>query len=124
MAKDNRKKGCPNLTCQFNKEKKKQKADMCFCPKCGTPLVYVCAKCFNEIEDLGPEHRICAHCEAVGDDHMERIKDGLKTAGRIGGTALLSLGTAIGAKAYPKVKKIIIEKGSKVVVDVAKHVIK
>jgi len=123
MAKDNRKKGCPNTTCQYNKEKKLQKADVNYCPKCGTTLVFVCEKCFNEIEDHGPEHKICAHCEAVADQKIDSIKDTLTDVAHAGGAAALALGAAIAAKALPKVKTIVVEKGSKVVVDIVKRVV-
>lgn len=124
MAKDNRKKGCPNLDCSYNKDKNFQKADVNYCPKCGTPLVFVCAKCFCEIEDRGPEHKICAHCEAKADQNVDRIKDGLKKAGQIAGSAALAIGSAVAAKALPQVKKIVVDKGAKVAVDVVKHIVK
>ena len=123
MAKDNRKKGCPNTACENNKNNVSQRADVNFCPKCGTPLVFVCAKCFSEIEDLGPEHRICARCEAVADQNLDRIKDGLVRVGKTGGAAVATLGIAIASKAIPGVKKVVVDKGAKVVVDVVKHVV-
>lgn len=124
MAKDNRKKGCPNTDCTYNKDKVFQKADVNYCPKCGTPLVFVCAKCFSEIEDSGPDHKICAHCEAKADQNMDKIKDGLKKAGQVAGSAAVALGGAVAAKALPQVKKVVVDKGAKVAVEIVKHVIK
>ncbi len=124
MAKDNRKKGCPNLNCTYNKDKTFQKADVNFCPKCGTPLVFVCTKCFCEIENSGPEHKICAHCEAKAGQSKDKIKDGLKKAGQVAGSAALAVGSAVVAKALPQAKKVVVDKGAKVAVDVVKHIIK
>ena len=86
--------------------------------------MFVCAKCFCEIEDRGPEHKICAHCEAKADQNVDRIKDGLKKAGQIAGSAALAIGSAVAAKALPQVKKIVVDKGAKVAVDVVKHIVK
>ena len=124
MTKDNRKKGCPNLNCVYNQDKVFQKADVNYCPKCGTPLMYVCAKCFGEIEDNGPDHKICAHCEAKADQNLDRIKDGLKKAGQVAGSAAVALGGAVAAKAFPQVKKVVVDKGSRIVVDAVKHIMK
>jgi predicted amidophosphoribosyltransferase len=52
MSKDNRKKGCPNSDCQMNIKKIRQSTENDFCPKCATRLVFVCSKCFDEIEDI------------------------------------------------------------------------
>ena len=102
MAKDNRKKGCPNTDCKYNKDKVFQKADVNYCPKCGTPLVFV----------------------AKADQNMDKIKDGLKKAGQVAGSAAVALGGAVAAKALPQVKKVVVDKGAKVAVEIVKHVIK
>ena len=124
MAKDNRKKGCPNIDCTYNKEKVFQKADINYCPKCGTPLVFVCTKCFCEIEDSGYEHKICAHCEAKADQNIDKIKDGLKKAGQVVGSAAVALGGAVAAKALPQAKKLVVDKGAKIALDVVKRFVK
>lgn len=117
MAKDSRKKGCPNIDCVNYKNKIFQKADVDYCPKCGTTLVFVCARCFCEIEDSGSEHKICAHCEAKADQNKDKIKDGLKKAGQVAGSAAVALGGAVAAKALPEIKKVVVDKGEKIVVD-------
>ena len=124
MAKDNRKKGCPNIDCTYNKDKVFQKADVNYCPKCGSLLVFVCAKCFSEIEDSGPEHKICAHCEAKADQNMDKIKGGVKKAGQVAGSVAVAVGSAVVAKALPQVKNIIVDKGAKVTVDFVKDIMK
>ena len=123
MAKDNRKKGCPNRNCTYNQKKVFQKADVNYCPKCGTPLVLVCAKCFSEIEDRGFEHKICAHCEAKAEQNMDKVKDGLKKAGQVAVSTAVALGGAIASKALPQVKKVVADKGAKIAVDVVKHIV-
>lgn len=124
MAKDSRKKGCPNIDCTYNKKRVFQKADVNYCPKCGTTLVFVCAKCYCEIEDSGPAHKICAHCEAKADQNMDKLKDGLKTAGQAVGSVAVAVGGAVVAKALPQVKKIVVDKGEGIIVDFVKHIVK
>lgn len=79
---DKRKKGCPNMECEAHKNKVKRNADDSFCPKCGSSLVFVCAKCFDEIEDLGESHRICLGCEAEAESKKEKAKDMAKNFGK------------------------------------------
>ena len=60
--KDKRIKGCPNVTCPEFQAKAKYEADDNYCKKCGTPLTFVCAKCFRKIEDVEGQ-RLCPDCE-------------------------------------------------------------
>lgn len=99
MSKDNRKKGCPNINCQMNVKKVKQTAENDFCPKCGTKLIFVCSKCFDEIEDLGKKHRICKKCEI---EAAEKAAKGKAKAKDIVGKGLKAVGTVamVGVTAF------------------------
>ena len=55
--KDKRIKGCPDPGCERHVEHYKYKAGDQFCTLCGARLVYVCAKCFEEIEDSEDQRR-------------------------------------------------------------------
>ena len=57
--KDKRIKGCPEPGCIRHIEHYKYKPDDMFCTLCGSQLVYVCAKCFKEIEDTEDQRRYC-----------------------------------------------------------------
>ena len=73
MAKDKRIKGCYNLACKrYRKEYKYETTDN-FCTICGQELVYVCAECFEKIEDHGPEHKLCSTCEAKHQARREAV---------------------------------------------------
>ena len=61
--KDKRIKGCPDPGCERHVEHYKYKADDQFCTLCGARLVYVCAKCFEEIEDSEDQRRYCYNCK-------------------------------------------------------------
>ena len=98
MAKDRRAKGCPNETCPMHKGKKKQSAEYEYCPKCGTRLIYVCEKCFAEIEDIDYSHKKCKRCDAEAAEKKEKAKDVVKnTAGKVGAVgAVVASGVAAG----------------------------
>ena len=101
MSKDRRTKGCSNEKCVMHLDKKKLDADNEFCPKCGTRLIYVCAKCFTEIEDLGISHRKCKRCEAEVEERKEKVKDTAKKAvGKLGAT-----GVAVGGAVVAGIQK-------------------
>ena len=55
---------------------------------------------------------------------MDKIKDGLKKVGQVAGSAAVALGGAVAAKALPQVKKVVVDKGAKIAVDVVKHIVK
>ena len=61
--KDKRIKGCPDPECARHNERYKYKSTDRFCTLCGSQLVYVCAKCFEEIEDTGDQRRYCENCK-------------------------------------------------------------
>ena len=74
MSKDKRVKGCHNLTCRNYRKEVKFKPTDNYCALCGRELVYVCANCFEKIEDMGPEVRLCKEC----DDKRSAKKEALK----------------------------------------------
>ena len=78
--KDKRIKGCPNANCPEHVNKK-YAADDYFCKKCGMPLIYVCAICHKEIEDIYG-HRLCMDCEAAQKDDGGKIAHAAKNAGK------------------------------------------
>ena len=61
--KDKRIKGCPDPGCERHNEHYKYKPTDRFCTLCGSQLVYVCAKCFKEIEDTEDHRRYCEDCK-------------------------------------------------------------
>ena len=95
MPADKRVKGCPNENCIDHQNKVKQRVENDYCPKCGCKLVYVCSNCFSEIEDLGPEHRVCRACEAKAAEKAAHRREVLKQAGEKVGGAAFAVGSAI-----------------------------
>ena len=81
MAKDKRVKGCPNEACEMHTKKKKQPAENDYCPKCGAKLIFVCEKCFCEIEDIDSKHKLCLRCEAEASEKKEKMKEDVKNMG-------------------------------------------
>ena len=61
--KDKRIKGCPDPGCARHNEHYKYKPTDQFCTLCGSQLVYVCAKCFKEMEDTEDRRRYCEDCK-------------------------------------------------------------
>ena len=119
---DRRVKGCPNEKCICNIKRIKQKPDNEYCPKCGTKLIFVCEKCFTEIEDLGKKHRICKSCEAKADLKKKRVKEKAISAGgkAAGATTVICSGVATavskdGGKQLIKVGSKIAEGAVKVI---------
>ena len=91
---DRRSKGCPNPQCDRNKEKFRYKASDAYCTHCGGKLVFVCERCFGPIEDAGPNHRICPHCQAKIDDRADKRRDIAQRA--VGGVvAVAGIGMAV-----------------------------
>ena len=72
-GKDKRIKGCPEPGCARHNEHYKYKPDDMFCTLCGSQLVYVCAKCFKEIEDTEDQRRYCEECKP------KKSKDGTES---------------------------------------------
>ena len=122
MATDRRKKGCPNESCERHQKKIMLKATEEYCPKCGTKLIYVCTKCFREIEDIDPKHRICSLCEAEGQEKKEAAVDKAKKVGK--GAAGLIVPVIIGAKGeiIKKLQNGAVKKAVKMAEKVAKNV--
>lgn len=46
--------------------------------KCGSRLIFVCEKCFAEIEDIDHSHKKCKRCEAEATEKKEKAKDTVK----------------------------------------------
>ena len=122
--KDKRSKGCPNEACEMHRDRVKQSPEMNYCPKCGETLIFVCNKCFCEIEDISPDHKICASCEAIQAQKKNERIEKMKKAGKTAGTGVIALGTAVIAKASPQLQKAVIDKGAKIFVDLGKKVLK
>ena len=72
-GKDKRIKGCPEPGCARHNEHYKYKPDDMFCTLCGSQLVFVCAKCFKEIEDTEDQRRYCEECKP------KKSKDGTES---------------------------------------------
>ena len=119
MAADKRKKGCPNEECERHQKKIKLKATEEYCPKCGAKLIFVCAKCFREIEDLDPKHRICKLCEAKKDEKRAEVVNKAKKGGqKVAAKAVeiaAPVGNKIGNKLIKGVQNEAINRGSKAI---------
>ena len=100
MARDTRKKGCYNPCCERNGKKYLYKTTDNYCTICGVPLVFVCAKCFKKIENLGPDHRLCKLCEAAASDKKEAL---VKQAKKIEKAAI----DVFGGEAAKEVQKVV-----------------
>ena len=72
MATDKRVKGCSNPECVNHIKRIKMKAENEYCPKCGAELVFVCKKCFKEIQDIDEDHSICTHCIEEAQEKKEK----------------------------------------------------
>lgn len=124
MATDRRKKGCPNESCERHQKKIMLNATEEYCPKCGTKLIYVCSKCFREIEDIDPKHRICSLCEAEGQEKKDAAADKVKKVGKgaIGFVVPVVIGA--GGKIVKNLQNDAVKKTVKVVEAAAKKVLK
>lgn len=71
MAKDKRRKGCPNPACQNHARHVYQKPEQNFCPLCGTKLTCVCQSCFCELDEAAVQ-TICSSCEAAKQEKKDR----------------------------------------------------
>lgn len=121
---DTRIRRCSNQNCDDYKNKKKYKATDLYCTKCGAPTVFVCVKCFDEIEDLGPKHRKCARCEALFEEKKQAIidkgKDAAVKGAKIAGTAVVVVASGAGKKILNFAEKESINR----IVDAAKPIVK
>ena len=109
MATDKRVKGCSNPDCENHIKKIKLKATDEFCPKCGESLVFVCKKCFGEIQDLGPEHNKCTHCMEAAQAKKEQRIDKAKDVAKKAGGAVMGVGGAVVVKVLQDEKKEVIK---------------
>ena len=86
--KDKRIKGCPNVNCQDFMDKKKYSPDDHYCRKCGTPLVFVCARCYRPIKDIEglricpdckgrPEKKVTRAAKKAGEKAMKKAEEGV-----------------------------------------------
>ena len=123
MAKDYRKKGCPNEGCERNKKKYYYKSTDMYCTICGKPLVYVCKDCFSRIADTDIKHIRCELCEAKRVDKKDKMVN--KKNAAVGAVAVMAAGIAKAAQV-----EVIKEGGDwakdavKAGFDVAKKIIK
>ena len=124
MATDRRKKGCPNESCERHQKKIMLKATEEYCPKCGTKLIYVCSKCFREIEDIDPKHRICSLCEAEGQEKKDAAAGKAKNAGKAVAGVVVPVVVAAGGKIVKDLQKDSTKKIVKVVEEAAAKIIR
>ena len=89
MQKDKRTKGCPNEACELHKKQVKQGVEVDYCPKCGTKTIFVCEKCFCEIQDIDEKHIICDRCEAERKQKLEETKEKGKEIAAKGGKVII-----------------------------------
>ena len=121
MMNDRRKKGCPNEHCVQHINKVKHESEIDYCPKCGTKLIFVCAKCFSEIEDIDTKHRIWLRCKTEAEEkRAQTIGKGKDIAEKYVAGPLLTVVTGV----VVTVQKDAIKKGATVVKNVAKTVLK
>ena len=118
---DRRKKGCPNEHCIQHINKVKNNAEFDYCPKCGSKLIFVCAKCFSEIEDIDLRHRICVRCKAEAD---EKRAQAIEKGKDIDKKSVAAPVIAIGAGIVANVQKDAIKKGAQVVKNAANIILK
>ena len=124
MAIDKRKKGCPNESCERHQKKIMLKATEEYCPKCGTKLIYVCSKCFREIEDIDSKHRICSLCEAEGQEKKDAAAGKAKNAGKAVVGVVAPVIIAAGGKIVKDLQKDSTKKIVKVVEEAAAKIIR
>ena len=121
---DKRKKGCPNESCERNQKKIKLAATEEYCPKCGTGLRFVCAKCFGEIEDRGAGHRICKRCEQeLKDKRADAADKALKAGKKVAGIAAPVVAGVAGT-VMKKGQKMATDKTLEAIAKVGKTIIK
>lgn len=104
---DRRIKGCRNVHCRYNKERKHLPLDYNYCPICGEKVGLVCRECFAEIEDLGKTHFRCDACEAKKAKRAEERKDKLEKAGQ---RVKAKVAEPVFDEAMDEVKKVLVKK--------------
>ena len=86
--------------------------------------MFVCAKCFDEIEDLGPKHRKCAGCEAQFEEKKHAIFDKGKDYAVKGAMAVGSAVVVVATGAGKKILKLAENESVNKIVAAAKPIIK
>lgn len=104
---DRRIKGCRNVHCRYNKERKHLPLDYNYCPICGEKVGLVCRECFAEIEDLGKTHFRCDACEEKKAKRAEEQKDKLEKAGQ---RVKAKVAEPVFDEAMDEVKKVLVKK--------------
>lgn len=104
MSKDKRVKGCYNLTCKNYRKEVKFKSTDNYCANCGAELVYVCADCFEKIEDMGPEVRLCKECDEKRSAKKEALKAGVNKAKDLAAAGVKAAPAAMNLVKDPNIK--------------------
>ena len=117
---DRRIKGCRNVHCRYNKERKHLPLDYNYCPICGETVGLVCRECFAEIEDLGKTHFRCDACEAKKAERAEERKDKLEKAGQ---QVKAKVAEPVFDEAMDEVKKVLVKKAIPVAGKAVKKVV-
>lgn len=128
MQKDKRKKGCPNEACELHKKQVKQGVEVDYCPKCGTKTIFVCEKCFCEIQDIDEKHIICDRCEAERKQKLEETKEKGKEIAAKGGKVIIgfvgSIIVGVGNGIKKEGVKQAVKKGGDIAIKVINKVAK
>lgn len=117
---DRRIKGCRNVHCRYNKERKHLPLDYNYCPICGEKVGLVCRECFAEIEDLGKTHFRCDACEAKKAKRAEERKEKLEKAGQ---QVKAKVAEPVFDEAMDAVKKVAVKKAVPAAGKVVKKVV-
>ncbi len=117
---DRRIKGCRNVHCRYNKERKHLPLDYNYCPICGEKVGLVCRECFAEIEDLGKTHFRCDACEAKKAERLRVRKDKLEKAGQ---QVKAKVAKPVFDEAMDEVKKVLVKKAIPVAGKAVKKVV-
>lgn len=123
MGLDKRKKGCPNELCERHQKKIMLNATEEYCPKCGTKLIYVCSKCFREIEDIDPNHKTCSLCDAEAQEKKEFVVDKAKQAGKAVAGVVAPVAVGVVGKVIKDGQTSAIKHGVRIVENALKKVV-
>ena len=104
---DRRSKGCRNVHCRYNKERKHLPLDYNYCPICGEKVGLVCRECFAEIEDLGKPQFRCDACEAKKAERAEEQREKLV---KVGQQVKAKVAEPVLEEAMDAVKKVAVKK--------------
>ena len=117
---DRRIKGCRNVHCRYNKERKHLPLDYNYCPICGEKVGLVCRECFAEIEDLGKTHFRCDACEEKKAKRAEEQREKLVKAGQ---QVKAKVAEPVLNEAMDAMKKVAVKKGVPAAGKVVKKVV-